>query len=111
MSRWCPMWTSCTKVHGIVFPKSTNAKINLVDVESNEAEAGEEEGIESQLSKFDCSDPPRASWPATEHNHRRQLLVKAVKHTLSREKQRPPSAKALDLSADLPEALVELARS
>jgi tetratricopeptide (TPR) repeat protein len=38
-----------------------------------------------------------------------QGLVKAVKHTRSRDKQRSLLAKALDLSPNLPEALVELA--
>jgi tetratricopeptide (TPR) repeat protein len=70
-------------------------QINLVDVEPTEEEAREEESIESQLSHG-------ATFVA-------QGLVKTVKHTRSREKQRALLAKALELSENLPEALIELA--
>ena len=72
------------------------------------SEAGEEEGIESQLSNL-IAGPAESLLASHGAQFVAQGLVKAVKHTRSRDKQRSLLAKALDLSENLPEALVELA--
>jgi tetratricopeptide (TPR) repeat protein len=90
------------------FSKEYQCQINLVDVESNGTETGEEEGIESQLSNL-IAGPAESLLASHGAQFVAQGLVKAVKHTRSREKQRALLAKALDLSENLPEALVELA--
>jgi tetratricopeptide (TPR) repeat protein len=90
------------------FSKEYHCRINLVDVESSELDPSEEDALESQLSNLIVG--PAENLLAT-HGAAfvSQGLVKAVKHTRSRDKQRALLAKALDLSENLPEALVELA--
>jgi tetratricopeptide (TPR) repeat protein len=90
------------------FSKEYQCRINLVDVESSELDPSEEDALESQLSNLIVG--PAENLLAT-HGAAfvSQGLVKAVKHTRSRDKQRALLAKALDLSENLPEALVELA--
>jgi tetratricopeptide (TPR) repeat protein len=90
------------------FSKEYQCQINLIDVESNEVEASEEEGIESQLSNL-VAGPAESLLASHGAQFIAQGLVKAVKHTRSRDKQRSLLAKALELSENLPEALVELA--
>ena len=90
------------------FSKEYQCQINLVDIESNEVETSEEEGIESQLSNL-IAGPAETLLASHGAQFVAQGLVKAVKHTRSRDKQRSLLAKALDLSENLPEALVELA--
>src|SRR6202162_1826344 len=90
------------------FSKEHQAQINLVDIESNEVETSEEEGIESQLSNL-IAGPAETLLASHGAQFVAQGLVKAVKHTRSRDKQRSLLSKALDLSENLPEALVELA--
>src|SRR6201999_3206117 len=90
------------------FSKEYQCQINLVDVESNEAEAGEEEGIESQLSNLIAG--PAESLLATHGTQFvAQGLVKAVKHTRSREKQRSLLAKALELVDSMKDTLAVVA--
>ena len=90
------------------FSKEYQCRINLVDVESTELAPAEDDVLESQLSNLIAA--PAESLLAT-HGAAfvAQGLVKAVKHTRSRDKQRALLAKALELSENLPEALVELA--
>src|SRR6202011_3799273 len=90
------------------FSKEYQCQINLIDVESNGVEASEEEGIESQLSNL-VAGPAESLLASHGAQFIAQGLVKAVKHTRSRDKQRSLLAKALELSENLPEALVELA--
>jgi tetratricopeptide (TPR) repeat protein len=90
------------------FSREYLCQISLVDVESTEINAGEEEGIETQLSNL-IAGPAESLLASHGETFVAQGLVKAVKHTRSREKQRALLAKALDLSEKLPEALVELA--
>src|SRR6516162_1549417 len=83
-------------------------QINLIDVEPIEEESREAESIESQLSNLIAGSAENL---LATHGETlvAQGLVKAVHHTRSREKRRALLAKALELSEDLPEALVELA--
>jgi tetratricopeptide (TPR) repeat protein len=90
------------------FSREYQCQINLVDVESTEDEASEEERIESQLSNL-IAGPAESLLASQGATFVAQGLVKAVRHTRSREKQRALLAKALDLAENLPEALVELA--
>jgi len=90
------------------FSKEYQCQINLVDVESDDGESSEKESIESQLNNLIAGS---AESLLASHGAQfiAQGLVKAVKHTRSRDKQRSLLAKALELSENLPEALVELA--
>ena len=90
------------------FSKEYQCRINLVDTESSELDPSEEDALESQLSNLIVGPAENL---LTTHGAAfvAQGLVKAVKHTRSRDKQRALLAKALDLSENLPEALVELA--
>ena len=83
-------------------------QINLIDVEPTEEESREAESIESQLSNLIAGSAENL---LATHGEAfvAQGLVKAVHHTRSREKRRALLAKALELSENLPEALVELA--
>jgi tetratricopeptide (TPR) repeat protein len=83
-------------------------QINLVDVEPTEEESREEESIESQLSNLIAGSAENLLATQGEA-FVAQGLVKAVQHTRSREKRRALLTKALELSGNLPEALVELA--
>ena len=83
-------------------------QINLIDVESTEEETRQQEGIESQLSNLIAGSAENLLATQGEA-FVAQGLVKAVHHTRSREKQRALLTKALELSENLPEALVELA--
>ena len=90
------------------FSKEYQCRINLVDAESSELDPSEEDALESQLSNLIAG--PAENLLATHGaTFVAQGLVKAVKHTRSRDKQRALLAKALDLSENLPDALVELA--
>ena len=88
--------------------KEYQCQINLVDIEPTEEEAREEESIESQLSNL-IAGPAESLLASHGATFVAQGLVKTVKHTRSREKQRALLAKALELSENLPEALLELA--
>jgi tetratricopeptide (TPR) repeat protein len=83
-------------------------QINLVDIEPTEEESREEENIESQLSNLIAGSAENLLATQGEA-FVAQGLVKAVHHTRSREKRRALLTKALELSENLPEALVELA--
>lgn len=83
-------------------------QINLVDAEATEEEAQEVESIESQLSNL-IAGPAESLLASHGAIFVAQGLVKTVKHTRSRDKQRALLAKALELSENLPEALIELA--
>ena len=83
-------------------------QINLIDVESTEEESREAESTESQLSNLIAGSAENL---LATHGEAfvAQGLVRAVHHTRSREKRRALLARALELSENLPEALVELA--
>jgi tetratricopeptide (TPR) repeat protein len=83
-------------------------QINLIDTEPTEEEAREREGVESQLSNLIAGSADNL---LTTHGHIfvAQGLTKSIKHMRSLEKQRALLNKALELSPNLPEALVELA--
>src|SRR6202008_2247211 len=83
-------------------------QINLIDVEPTEEGSREAESIESQLSNLIAGSAENLLATHGE-TFVAQGLVKAVHHTRSREKRRALLAKALELSENLPEALVELA--
>jgi tetratricopeptide (TPR) repeat protein len=90
------------------FSKEYQCRINLVDAESSELDPSEEDALESQLSNLIAG--PAENLLATHGaTFVAQGLVKAVKQTRSRDKQRALLAKALDLSENLPDALLELA--
>jgi tetratricopeptide (TPR) repeat protein len=83
-------------------------QINLIDTEPTEEEAREREGVESQLSNLIVGSADNL---LTTHGHTfvAQGLAKSIKHMRSLEKRRALLNKALELSENLPEALVELA--
>jgi len=83
-------------------------QINLIDAEPTEEEAREREGVESQLSNLIAGSADNL---LTTHGHTfvAQGLTKSIKHMRSLEKRRALLNKALELSPNLPEALVELA--
>jgi tetratricopeptide (TPR) repeat protein len=83
-------------------------QINLIDTQPTEEEAREREGVESQLSNLIAGSADNL---LTTHGHTfvAQGLTKSIKHMRSLEKQRALLNKALELSPNLPEALVELA--
>jgi tetratricopeptide (TPR) repeat protein len=83
-------------------------QINLIDTEPTEEEAREREGVESQLSNLIAGSADNL---LTTHGHAfvAQGLTKSIKHMRSPEKRRALLNKALELSPNLPEALVELA--
>jgi tetratricopeptide (TPR) repeat protein len=83
-------------------------QINLIDTEPTEEEAREREGVESQLSNLIAGSADNL---LATHGHAfvAQGLTKSIKHMRSLEKRRALLNKALELSPNLPEALVELA--
>ena len=83
-------------------------QINLIDAQPTEEEAREREGVQSQLSNLIAGS---ADSLLTTHGHTfvAQGLTKSIKHMRSLEKRRALLNKALELSPNLPEALVELA--
>jgi tetratricopeptide (TPR) repeat protein len=83
-------------------------QINLIDIEPNEEETREGESIESQLSSL-IAGSAESVLASHGEGFVAHGLVKAVRHTRSREKRRALLSKALELSESLPEALVELA--
>jgi len=83
-------------------------QINLIDTEPSEEETRKGESVESQLSNLIAGSAENL---LATHGEAfvAQGLVKAVHHTRSHEKRRALLIKALELSENLPEALVELA--
>src|SRR6202008_2320699 len=83
-------------------------QINLIDIEPSEEESREAESIESQLSNLIAGSAENLLATHGE-TFVAQGLVKAVHHTRSIDKKRALLAKALELSENLPDAMVELA--
>jgi tetratricopeptide (TPR) repeat protein len=82
--------------------------INLIDIEESEDSVESDAEVESQLNNLIAGSAGNVI-AAYGPSFVAQGLVRAVKHTRSREKKRANLSKALELQPEFPDALLELA--